>query len=86
MKPTGIIRQVDKMGRVVIPKEMRKALDVKNEVDSFDITMEGDKIILTKHQPNCIFCNSEIDCVDFEGRFVCLACIEKLNLIKFENS
>ena len=46
MKSTGIIRPVDKMGRVVIPKEIRKQLKVENDIDSFEIYMEDDKIIL----------------------------------------
>ena len=48
MKSTGIIRPVDKMGRVVIPKEIRKQLKVENDIDSFEIYMEDDKIILKK--------------------------------------
>ena len=40
MKSTGMVRAVDKMGRVVIPKEIRKQLKVENDVDSFEIYME----------------------------------------------
>ena len=49
MKSTGMVRQVDKMGRVVIPKEIRAQLKIENNVDSFEIFMEGDKIILQKY-------------------------------------
>ena len=51
MKSTGIVRPVDKMGRVVIPKEIRKLFKVENDVDSFEIYMEDDKIVLKKYQP-----------------------------------
>ena len=79
MRSTGMIRAVDKMGRVVIPKEIRAQLDVKNDVDSFEIYMEGDSVILRKYQPTCIFCNNVADSVELSGHTVCKECIEKLN-------
>lgn len=82
MKSTGMIRPVDKMGRVVIPKEIRKQLKVENDVDSFEIYMDGDTIILKKYQPTCIFCDSLSESVYFDGYTVCKSCIEKLNSMK----
>ena len=58
MKSVGMVRPVDKMGRVVIPQEFRNMLDVKNGVDSFEIMMNGEEIVLRKYQPTCIFCDS----------------------------
>ena len=46
MKEIGIIRMLDRMGRIVIPKEFRKQLGMENEVDSFEITMEENRIVL----------------------------------------
>lgn len=82
MKGTGMVRPVDKMGRVVIPKEIRKQLNVQNDVDSFEIFMEGDCIILKKYRPTCIFCDAFMDIVPFEGYNVCSGCIDKLHDIK----
>lgn len=82
MRSTGIIRAVDKMGRVVIPKEIRTQLGVQNDVDSFEIYMEGDSIILRKYQPTCIFCDNIADSVELGGHTVCKDCIEKLNELK----
>lgn len=82
MKATGIIRGVDKMGRVVIPKEIRTLLNVKNEVDSFEIFVEGEKIILRKYTPRCVFCGNVMQSVAYEGYDVCIDCIEKLNALK----
>ncbi len=82
MKSTGIVRAVDRMGRVVIPKEIRKQLHIENCVDSFDISTEGDKVILKKHQDSCVFCESAENTVEFNGYFVCKQCIEKLNSLK----
>ena len=82
MRATGVIRPVDKMGRVVIPKEIRRQLNVENDKDSFEIFIEGDKIILKKFAPACIFCESLKNTVCLSGHTVCVNCIEKLNSIK----
>ncbi len=78
MKSTGMVRAVDKMGRVVIPKEIRRQLKVENDVDSFEIYMDNDRVILKKYQPTCIFCDSLADSVQFGGYNVCKDCIDKL--------
>lgn len=78
MKSTGIIRPVDKMGRIVIPKEIRAQLNVTSAEDSFEIYMEEDAIILKKHETSCIFCGNGEDCMDYNGRPVCAACIDRL--------
>ena len=70
MKSTGIVRGVDKMGRVVIPKELRNSLGVKNAEDSFEIFTEDDKIILKKYQPTCVFCDNFADSIEYEGKCV----------------
>ncbi|MGI6279961.1 MAG: AbrB/MazE/SpoVT family DNA-binding domain-containing protein [Acutalibacteraceae bacterium] len=82
MKSTGMIRAVDKMGRVVIPKEIRTQLKIENDVDSFEIYMDGDRVILKKYRPTCVFCDSFTDTVDFNDYTVCKSCIEKLYSIK----
>ena len=76
MKSTGIVRAVDKMGRVVIPKEIRKQLKVENDVDSFEIFMDNDRVILKKYQPSCIFCGELGDSLELNGYTVCRDCIE----------
>ncbi|MBR4910595.1 MAG: AbrB/MazE/SpoVT family DNA-binding domain-containing protein [Clostridia bacterium] len=85
MKSTGMVRAVDKMGRVVIPKEIREHLDVKNDVDSFEIYVDGDSVILRKYQPTCIFCKNLADSVELAGHTVCKQCIERLNKLKEES-
>lgn len=78
----GIVRAVDKMGRVVIPKEFRDALKIENEKDSFTIEQSDNTIILRKHQPTCVFCHRLRPSVDYCGYNVCLECIEKLYAVK----
>lgn len=85
MNSTGIIRTLDNMGRVVIPREIRKQLDMTDGADSFEIFMDGDNIVLKKHKPFCVFCKSQEDSIEFENQTVCKSCIEKLQL-KVEES
>lgn len=77
MKSTGIVRNVDELGRIVIPKEMRKKMDIANN-DPVEIYVEGEKIILTKYQPSCIFCGGSIGITDFRGKKICEECVRSL--------
>ena len=77
MKSTGIVRKVDELGRVVLPIEMRRTLDI-SEKDALEIYVDGENIILRKYQESCVFCDSTKDLVNFNGRNICKACIEKL--------
>ncbi len=86
MKNTGIIRPVDKMGRVVIPKELRNLLSIESECDSLEIFLEGDKIVLQKYQPTCILCNNFAKSVEMNGHSVCFDCIDKLRALKEQAS
>ena len=67
MKSTGIVRKVDELGRIVLPIELRRTLDIA-EKDSMEIYIEGDTIILKKYQPACIFCDNARDIVTYRGR------------------
>ena len=77
MKSTGIVRKVDELGRIVLPVEMRRTLDIA-EKDALEIYVEGESIILHKHQAACIFCDSTKELVSYKGRNVCADCIMKL--------
>ena len=77
MKATGIIRKVDDLGRIVLPIELRRTLDIA-ERDEIEIYMENDKIILQKFEPACIFCESAQGLVTYRGRNVCQECIKKM--------
>lgn len=77
MKSTGIVRNIDELGRIVIPKEMRKRMDIASN-DPVEIFVDGEKIILTKYQPSCIFCGSSESVVDFRGKRICEECVRSL--------
>jgi transcriptional pleiotropic regulator of transition state genes len=75
MKATGIVRKVDELGRIVIPKELRTVLEIAIK-DPIEIFMEDDLIILKKYNPSCCFCSSMDKLRYFKGKNVCKACVE----------
>lgn len=81
MKSTGIVRKVDELGRIVLPIEMRRTLDIA-EKDALEIYVEGDSVILRKYQAACVFCDSTKEITSFRGRNVCAECIRKLKQSK----
>lgn len=77
MKSTGIVRKVDELGRIVIPIELRRTLDIAIK-DSLEIYVEDDKIILKKYLPACIFCNNASDISVFKGKNICAECLAEM--------
>lgn len=77
MKSTGIVRKIDELGRIVLPKEIRKIFDLK-EKDPVEIYTEDDRIVLMKYHPACIFCGDADNVIFFGGKRVCRTCVEKL--------
>lgn len=77
MKSTGIVRCIDELGRVVVPKEMRQKLGIANG-DPVDIYTDGDRIIIEKYRSICHFCSSDVDITEYLGKNICKTCIEKL--------
>lgn len=80
MKSTGIVRKVDEQGRIVLPIELRRTLDL-GERDELEIYMDDDKVVLKKYEPACIFCNSAFGLVTYRGKNVCMECIHNMNKI-----
>lgn len=78
MKSTGIVRKVDELGRIVLPMELRKCLDI-NIKDPLEIYTEGEFVLLKKYQPACIFCNEASDVVTYLGKNICRTCLAQLN-------
>ena len=78
MKATGIVRKLDPLGRIVIPKELRDTLEIKHE-DPVEIFVDGQDIILRKYEPFCVFCGETGEIVNFEGKKLCKKCIKKIS-------
>lgn len=77
MKTTGIVRKIDELGRIVLPIEIRRTLDIA-ERDAVEIFLEKDRIILQKYSQNCIFCGSAQGLTTHQGKQLCQSCIRKI--------
>ena len=77
MKSTGIVRKVDELGRIVLPIELRRTLEIA-ERDALEIYVEGSSVILKKYKPSCVFCDSARDVSLFKGKNVCAKCLKDL--------
>ncbi|WP_346930243.1 AbrB/MazE/SpoVT family DNA-binding domain-containing protein [Clostridium sp.] len=77
MKATGIVRKVDDLGRIVLPIELRRTLNIDIK-DPLEIYVDGDQVILKKYEPACIFCGEGKDIKSFDGKNICPSCIKKI--------
>ena len=77
MKSTGIVGKVDELGRIVLPIEMRRTLDI-GEKDALEIYVEGSSVILKKYKPSCVFCDATKDITVFKGKNICPKCLKEL--------
>lgn len=77
MKSTGIVRKVDELGRIVIPIELRRTLDIGVK-DSLEIYVEDDQIILKKYMPACTFCNNASNITIFKNKNICSDCLAEM--------
>ncbi|MGP3788186.1 AbrB/MazE/SpoVT family DNA-binding domain-containing protein [Paenibacillus sp. 1A_MP2] len=78
-KHMGMVRNLDSLGRIVLPIELRRTLDVKTG-DALDYFYEDsdEKIILRKYKRmECIFCESESDLAFFKNYFICASCLKE---------
>lgn len=77
MKSTGVVRKLDDLGRIVIPIELRRTMDIGLR-DTLEIFVEDDKIILKKYHPACVFCNDARDVVSYKDKLICQRCLDEL--------
>lgn len=74
MKDTGIVRKIDEMGRLVLPKEMRTKMGI-NTGDEIEFYSENERIILRKYEPTCLFCGGETMITEYKGKRICADCL-----------
>lgn len=77
MKTTGVIRQLDSLGRIVLPIELRRTLDIGPK-DMLEIFVEGNSVILRKYEPDCLFCGSSRELSSFQDKMICARCLKEL--------
>lgn len=77
MKSTGIVRELDSLGRIVIPKSLRTIYGL-NEKDGLEIFTDGDMLILRKYTPFCVFCGSSEGIISYKGKNICKRCVKEI--------
>lgn len=78
MKETGIVRNIDVLGRIVIPKEIREVLDIDIK-DPLEIYIDDNSIYLKKYNSGCMFCENAKNVVRFKDKIICRECLNKLS-------
>lgn len=74
----GFIREIDSVGRIVIPMQLRKELGLLDPGSKLELFCDGKQIIAKKAVDNCVFCSSEDDLVELDSKYICRSCLEKL--------
>ncbi len=80
MKATGIVRKVDELGRIVLPIELRRTLNIEIK-DPIEIFVDKEQIVLRKYAPACIFCGSDLDVKTIGNKTVCQKCVDELKAL-----
>ncbi|MBD8069359.1 AbrB/MazE/SpoVT family DNA-binding domain-containing protein [Bacillus sp. PS06] len=83
MKSIGVVRKVDELGRIVLPIELRRTLNI-NIKDPIEIFVENDTVLLKKYIPSdsCVVCESIADTFKFRGKDICIDCFNEIKGIK----
>jgi|BioPla2DNA2_1021312.scaffolds.fasta_scaffold14073_6 transcriptional pleiotropic regulator of transition state genes len=79
MRATGYVRKLDSLGRIVLPKSLRKELNI-NEGDDIEMYVDDDgNVVLDKYVPRCVFCDvAKEDVINFKGKIVCRDCLKDM--------
>ena len=77
MKSTGMVRQLDSLGRIVLPIELRRTMDI-NTKDLLEILVEGNTVVLRKYEPNCHFCGGNSGLTSYKDKMICKRCLKEL--------
>ncbi|MGX4601702.1 AbrB/MazE/SpoVT family DNA-binding domain-containing protein [Faecalimicrobium sp. JNUCC 81] len=81
MKDKGIERKLDRLGRIIIPKEIRTKLNFK-ENQSLNISVVDNAVIITKSKKRCLFCYESKELKEYNDFLICKECIENISDIK----
>ena len=76
----GVVRKIDKLGRVVFPAEWRKALSLEKH-SPLEMTFKNGEISIKKYEPSCSFCDKDHDLIMYNGKKICRECALKIGAI-----
>lgn len=77
MASTGVVRDLDNLGRITLPKEIRNHLAIPAGTPIL-IHVEGNRIILEKSSIACSICGSIDDVKEINGKGICAHCISQI--------
>ncbi len=80
MRPAGLLCKIDKLGRIVIPKPLRREFDIDTG-DTIEFFTEPDAIVLKKYAMRCVFCSGRDDLTEYRGKPICSSCLDKLKTL-----
>lgn len=75
MKSTSLVRKTDGEGRISLPIELRRNMDIEYK-DGMEFLVDDEKIILRKYEPACVFCGNVNGITKFKGKNVCKECLD----------
>ena len=78
MRAIGCVRQIDKLGRLVLPSDIRRMLNIKDGHDSVEFFVDHDCVIIKKYRPACVFCNSANNVTIYKNQSVCEECLAEI--------
>lgn len=82
MKATGVVRKLDELGRIVIPREIINnngwSIGKKGAGTALEIYVDGPRVILGKYEPGCIFCGDVGGLKEYKGKMVCSRCRKEI--------
>lgn len=74
----GFIREIDSVGRIVVPMQLRKELGLLEPGSKLELFSDGKQIIAKKAVEACVFCNANDDLIELDGKYICRTCLDKL--------
>ncbi len=77
MKATGMVRRVDDLGRIVLPMELRRMMDIAVR-DELEIFLDDERIILQKYEKTCVFCGSPKGLINYRSKSICQECLREI--------
>ena len=77
MKATGIVRRIDHLGRIVLPIELRRKMEIGTE-ETLEFFVEGETLLLKRYAPACTFCGGNKELKEYNGKRICAACLDEL--------
>lgn len=80
MRATGVTRRLDKLGRITLPMELRRNLEIGNN-DLLEIYVDGGSVVLRKKECACMLCGQDRNILEFKSKLLCRNCLKDLRAL-----